>query len=259
MLYGGVKRPVEDLSEYSKEYYGTVSQLDQAFGRLMQTLKDIGEEDNTLVLFTSDNGPETPVTIEESRGEWHDPLRNNCFGTPGIYRGMKRYPYEGGHRVPGIVRLPGIITAGSTSDILFTGIDVLPTLCTITKSDLPNGRKIDGVENFNAFLGKETKERSTPAIWYYPHHSDTWFRLPQVSMRYDNYSIIGWLPEKPDSMKLNQWFFNYVPERFELYKLDTDPSQQNDISSEEPELMEKLVPVIQRLWVEMRDEGKTEI
>ena len=105
--YGYVKRPERDISSNKKEYYGTVTQLDHAFGQLMKTLDSLGLRDNTLVFFTSDNGPEDPVTYEESLGQWEDPIRDKCFGTPGIYRGMKRFVYEGGHRVPGIARYPG--------------------------------------------------------------------------------------------------------------------------------------------------------
>ncbi|MGD7651885.1 MAG: sulfatase-like hydrolase/transferase, partial [Verrucomicrobiales bacterium] len=78
-----------------------VTQLDDAFGRLVKAIDDQGHKDDSMVVFTSDNGPETPVTVEESNNEWEDPIRDRCFGTPGAWRGMKRYVYEGGHRVPG--------------------------------------------------------------------------------------------------------------------------------------------------------------
>ena len=121
--YGQVERPEKDISTNKKEYYGTVNQLDDAFGRLMNTLEKLGLKENTLVVFTSDNGPETPVTVEESLGLWDDPIRDKCFGTPGILSGMKRFPYEGGHRVPGIVRFPGVIPAGKTGFGRFKKLD----------------------------------------------------------------------------------------------------------------------------------------
>lgn len=254
--YGGVKRPEEDLSEFKKEYYGTVNQLDDAFGRLMKTIDDIGVRDNTLVIFTSDNGPETPVTLEESLGEWDDPIRDKCFGTPGIYRGMKRYPYEGGHRIPGLVRLPGIIPEGSTSNKLFNGTDILPTICEITGIMPPDNINIDGIPNFNAFINRDIKNRETPVIWCYPNHADTWFRLPQVSMRLGEYSLIGWLPEKPDTINLESWFFNSELVKFELYNIKTDPSQSVDLSEEEPEILSEMIPIIRKYWTEMRDEGR---
>jgi len=253
--YGGVGRPENDISANKKEYYGTVTQLDDAFGRLLRTIDELGLSENTLIIFTSDNGPETPVTFDESRGQWYDPIREKCFGTPGIFRGMKRYPYEGGHRVPGIVRLPGVIPAGSKSDKLFNGTDIFPTICEAVETILPSGRNIDGKANFNAFLNKEIK-RDKPEIWFYPHHGDTYFRMPQMSMRYDKYTLIGWLPAKPDSVNLNTWFFNNGPVRFELYDISSDPGQSNDLSDEKPQIVKRLSPIMAELWVEMRDEGR---
>ncbi len=251
--YGGVNRPEEDLSEYKKEYYGTVSQLDDAFGRLMKTIEEIGARDNTLVIFTSDNGPETPVTFEESLGKWEDPIRDKCFGTPGIYRGMKRYPYEGGHRVPGIVRLPGVIPSGSTSDVLFNATDILPTICEIVGIKQPESINIDGVMNFNAFLNNDETNREVPAIWFTPYR---YTRVPQASMRLGDYSIIGRLPEKPDTMDIDQWFFNSKLTKFELYNIRTDPGQTNDLSEEKRDVLSEMVPILKKYWIEMRDEGK---
>jgi arylsulfatase A len=74
--YGGVARPEKDISRNKSAYYGTVTQLDGAFGRLLQKLEDLGLEDDTIVIFTSDNGPESPVSLEESLGEWEDDSRD---------------------------------------------------------------------------------------------------------------------------------------------------------------------------------------
>ncbi len=252
--YGRVARPEKDISEHKKEYYGTVTQLDDAFGRLMNTLDELGLKENTLVIFTSDNGPETPVTLEESLGQWDDPIRDKCFGTPGDFRGMKRYPYEGGHRVPGIVRFPGVIPAGTESDILFNGTDILPTICQLAGIPVPSDRPIDGVNAFAAFQNKKV-ERNLPSIWFYPHYGDTWFRMPQMSMRKDNYTLIGWLPEKEDSISLRDWMATSDPDKLELYDIVADPSQENDISIQNPGLVNMMKEEMTALWREMRDEG----
>jgi arylsulfatase A len=252
--YGGVARPEKDISENKNEYYGTVSQLDEAFGQLMNTLKNLGLKENTLVIFTSDNGPETPVTIEESLGDWDDPSRDNCFGTPGIYRGMKRFPYEGGHRVPGIARFPGVIPEGIRSNVLFNGVDLLPTLCKLAGAKVPSDRSIDGIDAFGALLNTKVK-RDVSSIWFYPNHEDTYFRMPQMSMRKNNYTLIGWLPVKPDTLNLRKWMANYDPQKFELYDITLDPSQMNDISNQQPEIVESMKKEMTSLWKEMRDEG----
>jgi arylsulfatase A len=252
--YGQVNRPEKDILANKKEYYGTVTQLDDAFGRLMNTLEKLGLKENTLVIFTSDNGPETPVTLEESLGQWDDPIRDKCFGTPGDFRGMKRYPYEGGHRVPGIIRYPKVIPAGTESDILFNGTDILPTICKLTGIAVPSDRPIDGVDAFAAFQNKKV-ERNISSIWFYPHHGDTYFRMPQMAMRKDKYTLIGWLPEKTDSISLLDWFATKNPQKFELYDLGVDPFQINDISTQNPEIVDFMEKEMITLWREMRDEG----
>ncbi|EMI57291.1 arylsulfatase A [Rhodopirellula sallentina SM41] len=252
--YGRVKRPARDISDHKKDYYGTVNQLDDAFGRLMKTLEDEGLEKDTLVLFTSDNGPEAPVTVEESLGQWEDPIRDKCFGSPGVLRGMKRFPFEGGHRVPGLVRYPGVIPANTRSDVLFNGTDILPTICSLVDADVPAGRNVDGVDAFDAFLGQPVRRRDS-AIWFFPHHGDTWFRMPQISMRDGNYTLIAWLPQREVGVSLDEWLATSDPDRVELYDVSVDPSQSNDIASKHPELVSSMKKEMTALWREMRDEG----
>ncbi len=252
--YGGVKRPEKDISKNKSAYYGTVTQLDEAFGRLMQKLKDLGLEKNTIVILTSDNGPESPVSLEESLGSWEDNSRDFCFGTPGELRGMKRFPYEGGHRVPGIVRYPKVITAGTESNVLFNGTDILPTIANLVGAELPNDRPIDGVDGFNAFLDKKVS-REASAIWFYPNHEDSYFRMPQMSMRTGDYTLLGYLPETDDPTDLHNWMAENDPVRFELYDITLDPAQKQDISNQHPEVVDSVKTEMIALWREMRDEG----
>jgi arylsulfatase A len=252
--YGQLARPEKDISKNKKEYYGTVSQLDEAFGRLMKTLETLGLKENTLVVFTSDNGPETPVTFEESLGNWDDPIRDYCFGTPGGFRGMKRFPYEGGHRVPGIARYPGTISAGTESKVLFNGTDFLPTIANLVGAKIPHNRPIDGTDAFNAFLNKEVR-RDASSIWFYPNHEDTYFRMPQISMRKDDFTLIGSLPEKSDSINLQNWIEQNDPLTFELYDIKMDPFQKQNCSNQYPEVVKKMKNEMTLLWREIRDEG----
>jgi arylsulfatase A len=164
---------------------------------------------------------------------------------------MKRFPYEGGHRVPGIVRYPRVITAGTESNVLFNGTDILPTVAKLAGVEFPTDRPIDGVDAFSAFLNKEVS-RETSSIWFYPNHGDSYFRMPQMSMRTGDYTLLGYLPEKDDSTDLRTWMAENDPVRFELYDITLDPGQNNDISKEYPASMK--VEMI-ALWREMRDEG----
>jgi len=252
--YGGVDRPDKDISQNKKEYYGTVSQLDDAFSRLLKAIDEDHLKDNTLILFTSDNGPEHPVNLEESKGEWDDISREYCFGTPGTLRGMKRYPYEGGHRVPGIVRWPGKIPEGTISDKLFNATDIAPTLCQLAGVELPSDRVIDGTNAFATFLNRQAK-RETSCLWLFPTHEDTYFRMPHMAMRDGDYTIVGWFPEKGEDGSLVDWMKSSVPETFALYNTHTDPGQKEDISEKEPDKVKELIPKMNELWVEIRDEG----
>lgn len=252
--YGGVDRTTYDISQNKKEYYGTVSQLDAAFSALMKTVDDENLTENTMVVLTSDNGPEHPVNLEESRGEWEEPIRDYCFGTPGIYRGMKRYPYEGGHRVPGIVRYPAQIPAGTKSDKLIVATDFLPIFAKLSGAELPTDITLDGVDGYRALFNEEV-ERNTPYLWIFPTHEDTYYRMPHMAMRYGDYTLLGWFPEKTGKESLIEWMKSSVPEKFALYNLESDPSQEKDISKEEGALLEKLKPIMIAQWKEIRDEG----
>ena len=99
------QEPYEDLPEDFRQHHGNVTQLDHAFGRLMKALDEQKLADTTFVVFTSDNGPEGDGTKGRTRG------------STGGLRGRKRSMYEGGIRVPGIVRWPGHIPPGTTRDV----------------------------------------------------------------------------------------------------------------------------------------------
>ena len=119
----------EYLALYPKEanldrrhYHGDVSQMDAAVGKLMKYLDDHGLRDNTLVFFSSDNGPETLNRYKTA---------NRSYGSPGPLRGMKLHVTEAGYRVPGIVRWPGHARPGTVSAEPVCGVDLMPTFCAV--------------------------------------------------------------------------------------------------------------------------------
>ncbi|MFH5886211.1 sulfatase [Halalkalibaculum sp. DA3122] len=255
--YGGVPRPLRDISKNKKEYYGTVTQVDHAFGDLMQFVDDERLAENTLVVFTSDNGPEYPVSLEESYGEWEDPIRDKSFGTPGKLRGMKRYPYEGGHRVPGLARWPGHIPAGIVSDKLFNGTDFLPTIANLTGASIPNDRPIDGTDAFNAFLDKEYDREVSP-MWFFPVNYSHMPGMAHMAMRKDNHVLVGHLSPNPENVagdKKIDWIKTAFPVDFELYNIENDVTQTINLAETKHELMKDLIPMMQRRWINIRDEG----
>lgn len=224
--YGRVLRPSyidKNASELARYYYGTVTQLDQAFGRLMKTLEDLGLHENTLVIFTSDNGPEHPVLA--------DARRDRSWGSPGEFRGMKRFMYEGGHRVVGIMRWPGVIAAGEQSDQLISSVDLFPTICDVVDVPLPGDRVFDGISIFPVLRG-DPFLRDKPLFWNIAYtHS------PNMALRLGKYSLLGYFDpiESEDEIK-QDWIKSATLTSFELYDLEGDPRQERNLQYSEHEL-----------------------
>lgn len=247
--YGAIHRPLNrNISKNKKHYYGTVTQLDNSVGTLMKEI-----DDHSIVIFTSDNGPETPVTVEESGNQWEDPIRDYCFGTPGPWRGMKRYVYEGGHRVPGIVRWKGTINPGTISSQLINGTDWLPTLCKATGITPPTDRTIDGTDITPSLQGKKTT-RQTPACWIFPAHYDT-SSLPGISMRDSNHTIVGWFSPKTKKQGTSEWVKSAKIERFALYNLSKDNSQTNQLNKHFPAVTKRMTKQLNTLWADIQKDA----
>lgn len=140
-------------------YYGNVTQLDFEVGRLISAVDELKASDNTLVFFTSDNGPETLKRY---------PTGRHSYGSPGELRGMKLHLHEGGIRVPGIVRFPARVEAGAVSSEPICNIDVLPTFCELAGVPLSKVRMIDGA-SFTPVLEGKPIARKTPLFWQYDY------------------------------------------------------------------------------------------
>lgn len=141
--------PRKDFIGTSKKgkYGDFIKELDHSTGRIMKAISDAGLDENTLVVFTSDNGP-------------------NKLGSTGGLNGGKYCTMEGGHRVPGIFRWPGKIAPGQVSDLTLTSMDLLPMFCHLAGVDPPADRKIDGRDTLAILQGKVT---TTPhkLLYYY--------------------------------------------------------------------------------------------
>ncbi|MFN3159185.1 MAG: sulfatase [Rubinisphaera brasiliensis] len=130
-------------------YGDTIQELDWSTGEILRALKELGLDSNTLVIFTSDNGPNT------GKGESAGPLK-----------GGKGSTYEGGVRVPFVARWPGAIPAGIESDEAMTGMDLLPTLTRLAGGDVPDDRVIDGKDISPLLTGKSNAKSPHEAIYY---------------------------------------------------------------------------------------------
>ena len=201
-------------------YMGNITQMDHALGLVMQALDREGVSDNTLLFFTSDNGP-VPA----------------FGGTTGGLRGAKRSDHEGGIRVPGVARWPGRIKPGTTSDVPVIGTDVFATVLDITGLPLPKDRTIDGVSMVPAFAGKPV-ERKVPLFWR-THVSPPGDR---VAMRIGDWKIVG-----DDTLT-----------KFQLYEIQKDWKEENDLAAAMPERLQAMKQQLLELWKTIEAEGPKE-
>lgn len=205
-----------DGHENSK-YMGNISQLDHALGKVMEALDKEGVSDNTMLIFTSDNGPVA-----------------NFGGTTGGLRGGKRSDHEGGIRVPGIVRWPGHIKPATVSDVPVIGTDIFATVLEIAGVPLPEDRTIDGVSMLPAFEGKPV-QRKVPLFWR-THVSSPGDR---VAMRIGDWKLVG----------------NDTLTKFQLYEIQKDFKEERDLAKTMPEKTEEMKNQLLKLWQEIESEG----
>lgn len=150
--YGDERIPKDKLvSRGPGEYYANITYMDAQLGRVFAALDDTGAGENTIVVFTSDNGPVT--------SDWINWWEVNSHGSTGGYRGRKHNLYEGGIKVPAIVRYPGIIEQGSSSDQLTVAMDFFVTLAELGDAQVPGDRPIDGIDIEPLFSGRDLPAR----------------------------------------------------------------------------------------------------
>ena len=246
--YGRIDRNpnIDNAPAQRRQYYGTVTQLDAAFGKLMKALDEMKRSENTIVIFTSDNGPEFPGGSTRI-----DLLRNRSWGTPGKLRGMKRHLYEGGIRVAGIIRWPRRIKRAGVCGEAISSVDFLPTICEACGVDVPGDRVIDGVSIISAFDGKKLK-RTRPLCW-----NINYTGVPNMAMRVGDEVLLGFADEPKPGQSLMEWIKGSTLARFELYNVQTDVMQSIDLAKERSAHLDLLIGQMRRLWREIREEGPT--
>ncbi|WP_430450643.1 sulfatase family protein [Rhodopirellula europaea] len=203
-----------DLDESMRQYLGDIYQLDLNVGRVVKALDELGLRENTIVVFSSDHGPAPVVTGKKGTRQFS----NNMLGYAGEFRGGKHEQYEGGTRVPFIIRWPGKVQAGRVDTTSVCSlIDWLPTLCSLAGVDeLPN--PIDGEDISDIWFGTD-RERSKPLFWKTSSTGST------PAMRDGKWKLH--LPRKQRGEP-------------ELYDLSIDPSESNNIAAQHPDVVKSL-------------------
>jgi arylsulfatase A len=212
-----------------KQHHGNISQMDHAFGMLMRALDEQRLTDDTFVIYTADNGPEGRL---DDRGM---PIGRNkrTRGSTGGLRGRKRDVYEGGIRVPGIVRWPGHVTAGSTSREPIIGSDIFTTICDIVKIAPPSDRTIDGASILPALGGKPVS-REVPLYW-----RCNIAQGPKTAMRIGDWKILA----------------DEGLTEFEMYNIETDPREQRNLVEAQPDKFREMRAALVQLNSQIEAEG----
>ena len=200
-----------------------VTRMDREVGRLFALLKELGIDENTIVFFTSDNGGQGSggPDLEFFKGNY--PLR-----------GAKGQLYEGGIRVPGIVRWPGKIRAGSTSELIWAFDDVLPTLADLGGGKAPDG--IDGVSIVPTLLGEKTvgRKQKIRKFFYWESNAN------QRAVRMGNWKGVLTGKDKP----------------LELYNLQNDISERRNIAGQHPAVVAQIKTIMTETRTEPREYRK---
>jgi arylsulfatase A-like enzyme len=212
-------------------YAAETEQLDISLGRIMACLESLGIADNTLVIFTSDNGGSLKYT------------------TNGILRGGKGGFYEGGIRVPFVARWPGMIKPGTSTDWPANGIDLMPTFAEMAGAPLPDAQPVDGISLVPVFMdpvhkperlmffhfplylgGEEGVSRELPS---FRTKEPRWRAVPSTTLIRGDWKLI--------------WYYEY--DNYELYNLAIDVSEKNNLAGQFPDLENGLLEEI-RNWVQ---------
>ena len=195
-------------------YGDVIEMVDWTVGEILKTLQEANLEENTLVIFTSDNGPWHNLPermLQDGIEPWHT-------GSSGTLRGAKATTYEGGLRVPAIMYWPGKIPANQISQELATGLDIFPTLVEISGAQMPEGHKIDGLNLLPLLKGEGDSPRKT---------------------------FIYCKEKTIQAIRKKEWKLRYTEEGMELYNLNEDPSEMYNRADAYPEIAQSLLKEMQ--------------
>ena len=198
-------------------YHASLRDLDTQIGRLLDELEKDGRAGNTLILFSSDNGPEDIHISNASHA---------AYGTPGPFRGRKRSLYEGGVRVPGIVRWPGKVPAGRVeSAAVVSGVDWFPTLANLAGVKVPAAASLDGEVITDVLLGaSRPRRKSLHWEWRFNVAGYAVNRSPILSLREGDWKLLM----NPDRS------------RIELYRIPDDPMEMNNLAAAQPAIVKSM-------------------
>lgn len=202
--------PYRSQEEPHAAFAAMVHLLDEQVGEIVAKLDQLGLADNTMVIFTSDNGPHTEGGADPE-----------YFDSNGPFRGTKRDLYEGGIRVPMIAKWPGKVKPGTTSDHVSAFWDVFPTFSDIAGIEVPKG--IDGISFLPELLGDTVSQKEHEYLYWEFHEKGGRQAIRKGDWKAVKYNV-----------------FDASNEKIQLYDLGSDVSEQNDLADEYPEIVEEM-------------------
>jgi arylsulfatase A-like enzyme len=210
-----------DPAEHLRSFLADVKSLDDAVGRLLQRLDALGLRENTIVVFSSDQGPAPLRDPAESKKQGNNDIndvRRNAMGSAGPFRGGKHTQLEGGVRIPFILRWPGQVKAGRVDEeSVISGADWLPTLCAITGVKI-DAADFDGEDASRAWRGVDFT-RTKPLLW----------KTSSV--------------KSPAAVRDGQWKLHYPNSKrtdLELYDIAADPGEKTNLAARQPAIVKRL-------------------
>jgi arylsulfatase A-like enzyme len=214
-------------------YADTLEEFDHECGRLLKAIDELKLRDNTMVIFTSDNGAwsndqERQGALNERYREWSKGLKI-AWGDSGPLREGKGSDYEGGVRVPCLIRWPGKVAEGKESDAIFATLDILPTFASLAGVDAPKDRIIDGVDQTDLLLGKSKTGNRKTYFYFSGKHG---VREGKWKLLYEN----RW----PKSHNLT-YPKDKGANKVELYDIENDLGETTNLADKHPEVVERLL------------------
>jgi N-acetylgalactosamine-6-sulfatase len=214
----------ESLDEQKQVYAAVIADGDNQVGQILDALKEMGLEENTIVLFSSDNGPESTGKTKDVEKYANGYGLYYSVGETGGLRGQKRSLFEGGVRVPFAVRWPGHTQAGLKNETtVLSTVDMLPTLCAAAGVELPADYQGDGENLLSAFNGELVK-RTRPLFWEWQGYAGTHDLWPGLAVRDGEWKLMT----------------TYDGKRVELHRIPTDRAESEDLSGQYPEVVARL-------------------
>lgn len=198
-------------------YLAALNEMDRQIGRFLERLDKLGLAESTLIIFSSDNGPEDYQIGNAT---------HSGVGSAGPFRGRKRSIYEGGIRTPFILRWPGHVPAGKVNDAsVIGGVDFLPTIAALVGADLPAHHHLDGENMVDVWTGSNRK-RTTTLHWEWRQRifGHMLNRSPMIAVREGDFKLLM----NPDRSRL------------QLYDIVRDPAELQNLAATHPEVAERL-------------------